>query len=134
MRELSGKLRLEYAQLQELEVFTRFGTMLDERSRVALEHGRRIRAILQQQQYRPLSLAHQVGLLLAVDRRRLDEYPLPVVERFRRELGDYLVANCPHLVARIHASGRCEDEDRQQLLESIDALLQVTSGSEPAAS
>ena len=33
MKELAGTLTLDYAQFLELEVFTRFGTMVDERTR-----------------------------------------------------------------------------------------------------
>ena len=46
LKALSESLKLEYAQFLELEVFTRFGTMVDERTRKLIEHGRRIRAVL----------------------------------------------------------------------------------------
>lgn len=46
MKRLAETLRLGYAQFLELEVFARFGAMVDERTRTTLEHGRRIRAIL----------------------------------------------------------------------------------------
>lgn len=132
-RGLAGKLRLEYAQLLELEVFTRFGTMVDERSRIAIEHGRRIRAILRQQQYEPLTLLHQIGLLLAVDQRRLDNVPLQLVERFRRQLGPHLNMSCPHIAARMEASGQLDDEDREQLIRSVDVLLaELQTEIEPA--
>ncbi len=39
LKALSESLRLEYAQFLELEVFTRFGTMVDERTRKVIEHG-----------------------------------------------------------------------------------------------
>ena len=45
LKSVSESLRLEYAQFLELEVFTRFGTMVDERTRKVIEHGRRIRAV-----------------------------------------------------------------------------------------
>ena len=44
MRKLAENLRLEYAQFLELEIFTRFGGMVDERTRSMIEHGRRIRS------------------------------------------------------------------------------------------
>jgi F0F1-type ATP synthase alpha subunit len=46
IRALAENLRLEYTQFLELEIFTRFGGMLDERTRQIIEHGRRIRAVL----------------------------------------------------------------------------------------
>ncbi|MFZ0486453.1 MAG: F0F1 ATP synthase subunit alpha, partial [Arenicellales bacterium] len=65
VKRLAETLRLEYAQFLELEVFSRFGGMVDERTRKTIEHGRRIRAILAQPQSAPLPLSLEVVLLLA---------------------------------------------------------------------
>ncbi len=67
LKALSESLRLEYAQFLELEVFTRFGTLVDERTRRIIEHGRRIRAVFSQPQYAPLSVSEETALLLALD-------------------------------------------------------------------
>ena len=60
MKRLAESLKLEYAQFLELEVFTRFGTMVDERTRKTIEHGRRIRAVLAQRQFAPSSLGEEI--------------------------------------------------------------------------
>jgi len=95
LKALSESLRLEYAQFLELEVFTRFGTMVDERTRKLIEHGRRIRAVLAQAQYAPLSLGEQVALLTAVAEGVLDELPLDRIDAFRAGLGAWLARDCP---------------------------------------
>jgi F-type H+-transporting ATPase subunit alpha len=123
MRELAGRLRLEYAQFLELEIFTRFGTMTDERSRQAIEHGHRIRAILAQPQYAPQSLLHQVGLLLALDEHRLDDVPLEEVARFRRDLGPHLTSACPQAAHYLEAHGELTDEAKKDLLTAMNVLL-----------
>ena len=87
MRELAENLRLEYTQFLELEIFTRFGGMVDERTRQIIEHGRRIRAVLTQPQFAPLSVAHQVALLVAIDDRLLDRLPLDKVRELQSKLG-----------------------------------------------
>lgn len=53
LRTLAEPLRLDYAQFLELEVFTRFGGLVDERTRKAVEHGRRMRALLAQRHLSP---------------------------------------------------------------------------------
>ena len=95
LRALSESLRLEYAQFLELEVFTRFGTMVDERTRKTIEHGRRIRAVLSQPQFAPLSLGEQVALLVAVSEGLLDAVPLDRVAAFRAGLGDLAARALP---------------------------------------
>ena len=95
LKALSESLRLEYAQFLELEVFTHFGTMVDERTRKAIEHGRRIRAVLSQPQFAPLALGEEVALLLAVAEGVLDDVTLDRVAAFRAGLGAWLAQRCP---------------------------------------
>ncbi len=123
VRELAGELKLTYAQFLELEVFTRFGSMIDAETRRRIEHGRRIRAILAQPQLRPLSLAEEVALLLAVREQKLDAVPLEAIEAFKAEIGVRLRAECPQAVARIEASGLLSPDDRAALLKVIAASL-----------
>jgi F-type H+-transporting ATPase subunit alpha len=123
MKGLAERLRLEYAQFLELEVFTRFGTMVDERTKQTIEHGRRIRAILAQQEFKPLSLASQVTLLLAVDEGKLDDLPLTLVGRLKTVIGTLLEERCPRATARIETTGELVEEDRHDLLDAIDAFL-----------
>jgi len=123
MKHVAQSLKLEYAQFLELEVFTRFGTMVDERTKRTIEHGRRIRAILAQPEYQPRGLAHQVALLLAVHEGRLDTVPLPLVDRFKSGLGERLAQRCPQIVAAIGAGGELSESDRGDLLGVIDAFL-----------
>jgi F-type H+-transporting ATPase subunit alpha len=95
LKALSESLRLEYAQFLELEVFTRFGTMVDERTRKVIEHGRRIRAVLRQPQFAPLPLDEEVALLVALEQGVLDEVPLAAVDGFRAALRDWLAGDRP---------------------------------------
>jgi F-type H+-transporting ATPase subunit alpha len=123
IKKLAETLRLEYAQFLELEVFTRFGAMVDERTKRTIEHGRRIRAILAQPKFKPLPLASQVLLLLAVHEGRLDEVPLALVERLKGGVDALLADRCPRAAARIAATGELVDEDRQDLLDALDGFL-----------
>ena len=75
-RRVAGDLRLSYSQFQELEAFSRFGTRLDEQTKKALEHGRRVREALKQDRFSPLSAAGQIAVLYAVSKGLLDEVPL----------------------------------------------------------
>ncbi|MFP4538770.1 MAG: F0F1 ATP synthase subunit alpha, partial [Dichotomicrobium sp.] len=47
-RAVVGDLKLAYAQFEELEAFSRFGSRLDEDTRQQLERGRRVREVLKQ--------------------------------------------------------------------------------------
>ena len=123
IKALSERLKLEYAQFLELEIFTRFGQMADERTRQAIERGRRIRAVLQQTQAKPLSLAAQIALLLAVTTGLLDGVPLSAVAAFRSDLDAALQAEHPDLTERVALTGELSDSDRSELCRWLGARI-----------
>jgi F-type H+-transporting ATPase subunit alpha len=116
MRSLAGRLRLDYAQFLELEVFSRFGQVLDPRTERTLERGRRIRAILQQPQSEPHTLATEVALLLALQEGALDALSVEGVARFKAGLGTALRGAHADLVAQIEDDGRLDGRDRERLV------------------
>lgn len=122
LRELAENLRLDYAQFLELELFTRFSTTLDPHTQARIDHGRRIRAILTQPQYAPLSLGHEVGELLALHDGMLDGLALDQIEAFKRQLGPWLDERCKGALARLEADGRVSAGDREQIAAAITAL------------
>jgi F-type H+-transporting ATPase subunit alpha len=117
MRALAGRLRLDYAQFLELEVFARFGQVLDPRTEKALEHGRRVRTILEQPQSEPRHPAAEVALLLSVHEGLLDKFPLGAVAAFKARLGEDLRAAAPDLCASLERTGALSDGERRQLSE-----------------
>src|SRR5579883_3090670 len=129
IKALAESLRLEYAQFLELEVFTRFGTLLDERTRRVIEHGRRIRAVFTQPQYAPLGVGEETALLLALSERLLDEVPLELVGAFRDRLHDWLAAQYPDALGLDDASPPLGDEARGRFKAALVALAQaITAG------
>jgi len=95
-RKVAGDLRLSYSQFQELESFARFGTRLDEQTRKKLEHGRRVREVLKQDQFAALSTGRQITVLLAVTKGMLDDVSLEkiglaqetILEKVKDEIAD----------------------------------------------
>jgi F-type H+/Na+-transporting ATPase subunit alpha len=128
LQALSESLRLEYAQFLELEVFTRFGTMVDERTRKLIDHGRRIRAVLRQPQFAPLALGEQVALLLAVSQGVLDDVPLDRVDPFRSGLGAWVAGQCPEALAIDDQMTTLPEELRERLTTVLTGLARSLGG------
>ena len=125
----SESLRLDYAQFLELEVFTRFDTMVDERTRKLIEHGRRIRAALRQPQFAPFGLGEQVALLLAVSQGALDELPLDRVDAFRAGLRAWLAERCPEALALDDRTQTLSEDLQQRLSAALGELARSVAGS-----
>ncbi len=131
-RKVAGDLRLSYSQFVELEAFSRFGTRLDDATRLAIERGRRVREILKQPQSAPLGVAEQVAALVAVTGGFFDDLPLAAVPaaeaRLRRVVGQRL----PELVRRLEKGEMMSDEDLEQLRQLMsrekEVLMQETRG------
>src|SRR5207249_7632927 len=66
MKQVAGRLKLEYAQYRELAAFSQFGSDLDAVTRRTLDRGARITEVFKQPQYQPLSLAQEASILFAV--------------------------------------------------------------------
>jgi len=128
IRGLSESLRLQYAQFLELEIFTRFGGMVDERTHKIIEHGRRIRAVLTQPQYAPLPLAHQVALLLALDEGMLDRLALDKIAELRDALAQWLESRCASVIERINTAGELDDSARATLRAAMGELIARAAG------
>jgi F0F1-type ATP synthase alpha subunit len=125
LRSFSESLKLDYAQFLELEVFTRFGTMVDERTKRIIEHGRRIRAILAQPQFAPQSLSQQSALLCALTEGVLDGVPLDRIGLFRERLGPWLEAHCPAVAALDEFAPALDQEARTHLAAVLQDLARA---------
>ncbi|MBW1916835.1 MAG: alternate F1F0 ATPase, F1 subunit alpha [Deltaproteobacteria bacterium] len=115
-RAVAGDLRLAYSQFEELEAFARFGTRLDEETRHTLERGRRVREILKQPQYQPLSVPEQIAALVAVTGGIFDRLDLDQVERLESKIRQAMTRKLSDLGKRISAGEKLSEEDRESML------------------
>ncbi|MCW8407449.1 F0F1 ATP synthase subunit alpha [Legionella sp. PATHC035] len=60
----ASKIKLDYMQFIDLEVFTRFGSKLDEAMELQVQRGRILREILKQNQLSPLPIEFQLAWLI----------------------------------------------------------------------
>lgn len=75
-RSVAGDLRLAYSQFEELETFARFATRLDPETRATIEHGRRVREVLKQNEHQSLRASEQMIILKAINAGLLDDVDL----------------------------------------------------------
>ena len=137
LKSLSQSLRLEYAQFLELEVFTRFGTMVDERTRKLIEHGKRIRAVLGQRQFTPLLLGEQVALLCALSDGVLDAVPVDRINAFRAALAPWLAEHCSEILSLNDEAKALSDDVRTRLkglLLTLSRSILASGATPPEAS
>ena len=122
LREVSGRVRLDFAQFQELEMFTRFGGISNARVTAQIARGQRIRALLTQPRHSALRLADQVALLAGLTEGALDSLPVEALPDLRARLGGWLDTHVPDAVASVHASGALTATTRAALTGALADL------------
>jgi len=112
IKEEAGRMKLDYLQFLELEVFSRFGARLEASMEAAIKRGRILREILKQEKLSPLPVIMQLAWLLAFNRGCFDTLALDQVsERFDA------------LVQQVGTSGLGLDSPLEQWLALLDACL-----------
>ncbi|MCT4578801.1 F0F1 ATP synthase subunit alpha [Donghicola sp.] len=117
LRSVAGRVRLDYAQFQELEMFTRFGGISNERVKAQITRGARIRSLLVQPRYSGLRQVDQVALLAALADGLLDQVDEALIPALRERLPSRL-GNSVELGA-----GPLGADQRAELIAVVEALI-----------
>jgi F-type H+-transporting ATPase subunit alpha len=104
----AGRMKLDYLQFLELEVFTRFGTRLEASMEKAIRRGRILREILKQEQLNPLRVEFQMAWLVAFNAGLFDQAEV-----------NLLPGILQHLQQQIDMSNLRLEDDRQKWLETV---------------
>lgn len=125
-RSIAGNLKLAYAQSEELETFSRFGTRLDTDTQKMIERGKRIRMIFKQPELEPVSVPEQVLVLLALIHGVFDPIPLnkiTVAEALIKKKSSQL---SDEILRRIFSSERLSEDDEAIFVSlAMDAISNI---------
>jgi F-type H+-transporting ATPase subunit alpha len=113
IKEESGRMKLDYLQFMELEVFTHFGARLEASMEAAIRRGRVLRQILKQERLSPLSGEFQMAWLVAFNDGLFDD-----VEP------DDILPQLALLEGRIKQTELTLNSSREQWIEAVTAWLQ----------
>jgi F-type H+/Na+-transporting ATPase subunit alpha len=118
MKKVAGKLKLELAQFDDLQAFAQFASDLDQATQNQLARGARLREILKQPQYSPLSVPEQVALVYAGLNGYLDDIAVNKVTGYTAALKDYLKNSKPEYAKTIK-------DNKMQLTDEAETLLKA---------
>jgi F-type H+/Na+-transporting ATPase subunit alpha len=127
-RAVAGDLRLAYSQFEELEVFSRFGTTLEEDTRKKLERGRRVREVLKQSIYEQIPVAEQIIVLLAVAEGLFDRFNLDEIDSAASDLREAFSAQESDIYQGIQSGEKLDDDQQAELIDFIKKTLRIERG------
>lgn len=82
MKKVAGSLKIDQAQYQELESFTKFGGEMDKVTAMAIDKGRKNTRLLVQPQYSPMPVEEQIAILYCGTHGLLKDITLEKVSDF----------------------------------------------------
>ena len=133
MKKVSGSMKLDLAQYDDLKAFAAFASDLDAASRAQLERGARLVELLKQGQGAPVPVSRQVVSIWAGTTGRLDDVPVEDIRRFEAEFLDYVSREHGDLLDSVTTTGELSDENSATLEEAVDSFKQqfVTASGQP---
>jgi F-type H+-transporting ATPase subunit alpha len=120
MRQVAGRLRLEYAQFRELAAFAQFASDLDAATQKQLARGERIVEILKQPQYQPLPVENQVMMIFAVTNGYLDDVKISEVRKWESDFLAFITSHRSQLGTAIRTKRVLDDELSAQVRKAIE--------------
>lgn len=123
MKKVAGTLKLDLAQYRELAAFAQFGSDLDKSTQARLSRGERMLEILKQGVHKPMAVEKQVISLYAAVKGYIDSIPVHDVQRFERELLDFIDASHPEIAASIRDTKDITADNEQALKAALEQFL-----------
>jgi F-type H+-transporting ATPase subunit alpha len=122
MKQVAGRLRLDYAQYRELEAFAQFGSDLDEATQRQLARGARIVEVLKQPQYTPMPVENQIAIIFVVTNGYLDDVEVENIRQWELDFHAFLAANHADLMREIKDKKILDDDLTERLRQAIAAF------------
>lgn len=119
MKQVAGKLKLELAQLAELEAFSQFASDLDQTTQNQLARGARLKELLKQSQSSPLIVSDQVITIYTGINGYLDDIRVDEVKSFLSGLREYMSTSVPTFKQIIDSTKTFTPEAESLLKDSI---------------
>ena len=127
IKKTAGTLRIDLARYRELEVFTQFSSDLDPETRKALDHGKRVMALLRQPRCTPMAVSRQAVILYIATNGLLADVPVEEVSRFANAFVDLLEREQPALIGEIDETGALSGTATEQIRTTLDSYKKQVS-------
>lgn len=120
MKQVAGRLRLEMASYREMAAFAQFGSDLDKSTKAQLNRGQHLQELLNQVQYAPISLEHQVISLYAGTNGFTDAIPVEKMKVWQTSMLRYFDSTYPEIGMDVSDKKRIIPETEAKLKQALE--------------
>nr|WP_281951231.1 F0F1 ATP synthase subunit alpha [Nitrosophilus kaiyonis] len=128
MKKVAAKLKLDYSQFLEVEVFTKFGAKLEEKTQKLLIRGEALREILKQQRFEHFDMPHQVVIFMLHNEGYLEKISLKKVRNYVDEVLKNIDINYPEIFINIKEKKDIDESIISKIKEIAEKILENYKG------
>jgi F-type H+-transporting ATPase subunit alpha len=122
MKKVAGTLKLDQAQYEELESFSKFSSDMDKVTAMALDKGRKNNQLLIQPQYSPMPVGEQIAILYCGTHALMRDIPIDKVREFQETFLDRMRAAHQTDVLDVLAAGQLTEEVEKIIMGEAEAV------------
>lgn len=122
-KQIAGRIGIEYSQFEELEMFSRFATKLDDETQKTIDRGRLIREVLKQNKNDTVSTEGQVALFMCINNNVFDNISLDKIKRVEVDIISLMENKFPDIVNTIRANEKLSKEQIDEFLKSATDIV-----------
>jgi F-type H+-transporting ATPase subunit alpha len=125
MKELGGKLRLEYLQYKMQQKLTNVNASLTEEAEARMRRGEALTQIFMQDKNAPVSLEEQIVLFYGINSAVLQKMDKSGWKRFKDEVFPFLLKTRPALIQEIGTKQEMTPQIKDQLDKAFGEFLSL---------
>ena len=122
MKKVAGRLKIDQAQYEELESFSKFSSDMDAITAMTLDKGRKNNQLLIQPQYSPMPVGDQVAVLYCGTHALMKDIPIERVREFQDLFLDRMHASNQDVLDAL-AAGRLDDNLAEKIESTAAAVI-----------
>lgn len=119
MKQIAGSLKFELAQFRELAAFIQFGADLDKATVAQIERGKRLSALLIQDQGVPMPVEKQILIIFAGTKGFIDEFPVDSIGKYEEKMLEFANKNFPDILREIRSKKVIDSELEQNVINML---------------
>ena len=112
-----------YAQFEELESFTKFGTQLDKETQARINRGQAIRRVLEQRQFVLMTASEQIAVFAAANAGLFDGMSSEENLSAQQKIIKVLHEKFPHFEKAVYRREKLSDADIKLLTDAFSEVL-----------
>ena len=122
MKKVAGRLKIDQAQYEELESFSKFSSDMDAITAMTLDKGRKNNQLLIQPQYSPMPMGDQVAVLYCGTHALMKDIAIDRVREFQDLFLDRMHASNQDVLDAL-AAGRLDDSLAEKIESTAAAVI-----------